>query len=151
MQVIKNYSDFSFLAVELLLVPFTEDSLVGALYITGEIGSGHAPHRSKIILHSSAALAGLQMDFQKGCFYFKNMNLRCLLSLVYSFSLSFSLYLSVDGESYENMDGCVYAQPRNNTQKHTLSVDDDGITHTHTPYITKHVCPPHGVNHLWLF
>ncbi|XP_017563570.1 uncharacterized protein LOC108433483 [Pygocentrus nattereri] len=31
----------------------------------------------------------------------------------------------IDGESYENMDGCVYAQPRNNTQKHTLSADDD--------------------------
>ncbi|XP_036421996.1 uncharacterized protein LOC118805356 [Colossoma macropomum] len=31
----------------------------------------------------------------------------------------------IDGESYENMDGCVYAQPRNHTQKHTLSVDDD--------------------------
>ncbi|XP_072530608.1 uncharacterized protein [Salminus brasiliensis] len=30
-----------------------------------------------------------------------------------------------DGESYENMENCVYAQPRHSAQKHTVSADDD--------------------------
>ncbi|XP_049331864.1 uncharacterized protein LOC125799360 isoform X1 [Astyanax mexicanus] len=30
-----------------------------------------------------------------------------------------------DGESYENMEACVYAQPRNSRRKHTVSPEDD--------------------------
>ncbi|KAK1785664.1 hypothetical protein P4O66_019016 [Electrophorus voltai] len=30
-----------------------------------------------------------------------------------------------DGESYENMEGCVYSRPRRNALKRTLAVDDD--------------------------